>query len=164
MCRSLQRLLILILPLLASDTTAFLHNPRQSVEQQNISYRLPNETYPEHYAIHLKTNIHDGNFSFTGKVEITIVTREVTSTIVIHARQLEISEVKLWNTIGTPTEILLDPFEYDEVTEFVIIRLESGVLQSDTKYLLTVEYNGELRDDNLGFYRSSYRDANNQLV
>lgn len=156
--------LLLILPNLIISATAFIHDPKQSVEQEVISYRLPNETFPEHYAVHLKTNIHEANFSFTGRVEITIATREETSVVVVHARQLSISVVKLWNTLSTPTEIEIHPFEYDSVTEFVTIRLSDGILQSDQKFLLIIEYNGELREDNLGFYRSSYRDANNQLV
>ncbi|KAJ6643780.1 Aminopeptidase N [Pseudolycoriella hygida] len=145
-------------------TLADAQNVKVGVEQETISYRLPNETFPEHYEIHLTTNIHEGNFTFTGRVEITLVTREETSVIVVHARQLTITGVSLWNTLGTPTEIGTHPVEYDVVTEFVTVRLLNGVLESNQKFLLSIEYNGELREDNLGFYRSSYRDANDQLV
>lgn len=161
MCCSLWLLILLIPNCL---TSVVVNEPKLSVQQEKVSYRLPNETYPEHYTIHLNTNIHEANFSFTGRVEITVATREETSAIVVHARQLVISEVRLWNTFSTPTEIEINPFEYDAVTEFVTIRLTSGTLQSSEKFLLIIEYNGELREDNLGFYRSSYRDANDQLV
>lgn len=152
--------LLLIIPNLI---TAFIHNPKESLEPELISYRLPNETFPEHYTIHLTTNVHEANFTFTGRVEISIATREETSLIVVHARQLVIGRVRLWNTVP-PTEIEIHPFEYDSVTEFVTIRLVNGVLENNRKFLVVIEYHGELRDDNLGFYRSSYRDANNQLV
>lgn len=159
-----QRFLLLILLNLIICATAFVYDPKQSVKQETISYRLPIESFPEHYAVHLKTNIHEANFTFTGRVEITIAIREDTSMVVVHARQLSISEVRLWNTLNPPTVIEIHPFEYDPVTEFVTISLLDGILQSGQKFLLTIEYNGELRDDNLGFYRSSYRDADNQLV
>lgn len=154
----------LIIPNLIICASSLTKNPKQSVKQDVISYRLPNETYPEHYNIQLTTNIHEGDFRFTGKVGITIITREETSLIVVHARQLVIGEVSLWNTLTPPTEIEIYPIEYDAVTEFVTIRLLNGVLQSNQRYFVIIEYNGELREDNLGFYRSSYRDADNRLV
>lgn len=157
-------LLLLIIPNFLTSAIAFANNPKQSVEQEIISYRLPNETFPEHYAIHLTTKVHEANFTFTGRVEITIVTRVETSVITVHARQLTIGGVRLWNTLSNPTEIGIHPAEYDAVKEFVTIKLLNGVLQSDQKFLLIIEYVGELREDNLGFYRSSYRDADNQLV
>lgn len=156
--------LLLIIPTLFTCVTAFKTNSKQSVQQEIVSYRLPNETFPEHYAIHLTTNIHEANFAFTGRVEITIGTREDTSTIVVHARQLVINSVKLWNTLTIPTEIEILPFDYSAITEFVTITLLNGVLQNNQRFLLIIEYNGELREDNLGFYRSSYRDVDGQLV
>lgn len=158
-------LLLLVIPNLITCNIAFIQNPKQSVEQEVISYRLPNATFPEHYTIHLKTNIHENDFNFTGKVEIIIFTREETSVIVVHARQLTIDNVSLWNIVDS-TEIEINPIEhdYDTVTEFVTIRVLNGVLQVNQRFRLIIEYNGILREDNLGFYRSSYRDVNNQLV
>lgn len=158
--------LVFLIPCFLTSATAFVHlDPKQTVVQQDgVSYRLPNETFPVHYAVHLKTNIHEADFRFTGRVEIMLSTRQETSTIVVHARQLVIDQVRLWNTLSPPTEIRVLPAEYDNVTEFVTVRLVSGALQANQNFMLAIEYTGELRDDNLGFYRSSYRDANNQLV
>lgn len=155
-------LLILIIPNLITCTLAFLYNPKQSVEQDVLSYRLPNNTLPVHYTIHLKTNLHEDDFSFSGTVEIRIVTLEETAEIIVHARQLTIGAVSLWTLSGAAIDI--NPIGYDTVTEFVTIRVLNGVLQSNQQFLLRIEYRGELREDNLGFYRSSYRDENNQLV
>lgn len=152
---------LLIIPILL--TTSVASNPKQSVEQEIISYRLPNETYPVHYDVYLTTNIHEANFNFTGRVEITIATREETSVITVHARQLIIGGVRLLS-LNSNVEIALHPYEYDDLTEFVTIRVLDGVLLRNQNFLLIIEYVGELREDNLGFYRSSYRDADNQLV
>ncbi|KAG4078826.1 hypothetical protein HA402_015416 [Bradysia odoriphaga] len=159
MCCALLFLILLIPNLITTASASF-----SSFQQESISYRLPNETFPENYVVHLKTDIHEGNFNFSGRVEITVAVRDQTSEIVVHARQLVIDDVKLWNVLSSTTEIQIQPFEYDAVTEFVTIRLVSGALLTNQKYLLVIEYNGQLRDDNLGFYRSSYRDADNQLV
>lgn len=157
-------LFLLIIPNIITSSIAFIQNPKQSLQQETISYRLPNNTFPEHYTIHLKTNVHEEDFSFTGEVKITVVTRTETTFIVVHARQLVIGEVSLWNTLTIPTEIGIHPIEYDPITEFVTIRLLNGFLPSNERFLLIIAYNGELREDNLGFYRSSYRDADNRLV
>ncbi|TMW48643.1 hypothetical protein DOY81_006273 [Sarcophaga bullata] len=65
-----------------------LENPNGRAEVAEVlNYRLPNNTYPVHYAIELTTAVHSGQRPFTGIVVIDIVVAEATTQIVLHARQ-----------------------------------------------------------------------------
>lgn len=120
------------------------------------SYRLPNNTYPEEYDISLVTRIHAGDFAFSGVVRISITTFEnVSSSIVLHHRQLAIGNIKLWTTNANPVEVPVGAYSYVLQTELLTIPVTNG-LSANTKYTLVIEYTGELRLDNGGFYRSSY--------
>lgn len=117
-------------------------------------YRLPNDTVPETYDITLTTQINDADFIFYGNVRIGILTREATQRITIHHRQLTIIVIRLWTTTGQ--QIGVNPYSYDATLEFLEIPVET-TLPAGTRYVLDIDYMGTLREDNYGFYRSSYR-------
>lgn len=119
-------------------------------------YRLPNDTAPETYDITLTTRIDNGNFEFSGFVQIGILANEATQRITLHHRRLTIISVELWSTTTTPQEIPVGAFSYDAELEFLQIPVPSG-LTAGSRYLLSIDYMGTLREDNAGFYRSSYR-------
>lgn len=123
---------------------------------EEYNYRLPNNTRPVHYGVHLTTNIDKGDFDFTGSVTITLEALEDTNNITIHYRQLTINDVKLIDA-ATEQEIKFDEPTYDEVTEHFVFSLETPLVNG-SEYKLTIEYNATLRQDLAGFHRSSYRD------
>lgn len=120
------------------------------------NYRLPNNTRPVHYDIHLTTNIDKGDFDFTGVVAITLEALENTNNITIQYRQVTINDVKLVNA-QTEQEINFDEPTYDEITEHFVVPLKTSLVKG-TNYKLTIEYNATLRQDLAGFHRSSYKD------
>uniref|UniRef100_A0A336M3W6 CSON008207 protein n=1 Tax=Culicoides sonorensis TaxID=179676 RepID=A0A336M3W6_CULSO len=126
------------------------------------NYRLPNNTRPLHYNIHLTTNIEQADFDFYGSVEITLEAVENTKNLTIHYRQLTINEVKLID-VETKKEIKFNEPHYDEITEHFVIPVESELVNG-TQYLLSIEYNGTLRDDLAGFHKSSYTDDDGNVV
>lgn len=119
-----------------------------------ISYRLPNNTKPERYEITLVTNIDRNDFNFSGKVVIDIFVLNASSAITLHARRLRIKSINLIEKT-TATKIETFPFTYNKTTEFLTVPTQSQ-LQKDSKYSLTVEYEGKLRSDLFGFYHSFY--------
>lgn len=119
-------------------------------------YRLPNDTVPETYDITLWTRIDRADFSFEGNVQIGILAVEATQRITLHQRQLIIANAKLYTTTNPTQEINVDSFDYDPVLEFLQIHVTQG-LTAGTRYTLSIDYTGTLREDNYGFYRSSYR-------
>lgn len=134
-------------------------NTFDASDTNGVNYRLPNNTKPEHYAISLETNVHENNFTFLGQVTITLRALEATKNITIHHRQLTIGRVILQeadNIIPIKVDI-----SYDKTTEFLVITVPDG-LKKDQRYKLLIIYDGTLRTDMGGFYRSSYVNSKNE--
>lgn len=119
----------------------------------NLKYRLPTKTRPLEYNIQLQTRIDQGQFGFYGTVVIKIEAVEKTREISLHYRQLLIESVVLKSAEQT-----IDTFypEYDKVTEILTLRTKNTDLEPKKEYVLSIKYQGELRKDQGGFYRSSY--------
>lgn len=134
-------------------------------DENGRSYRLPNDTVPETYDITLTTRIDNANFIFNGNVRIGILAREATQLITLHHRQLTIVDVHLWTTANPPQEIAVGDYRYDPVVEFleIPVTLLPGLV-AGTRYVLSIDYTGTLRQDDNGFYRSSYRDDSGQQI
>ena len=132
------------------------------IDDDDLNYRLPNNSRPIRYDLWLKTDVDKNNFDFSGRVKIHIKILEPTQQITLHARQLTIDNVDLLNTDNTLRQANL-VHNYDEVLEFLIISLPSQ-LTVDDELILDITYQGILREDGSGFYRASYRDENDNQV
>ncbi|XP_053674430.1 aminopeptidase N-like [Anopheles nili] len=144
-----------------------------AAQNSDLNYRLPNNTYPIRYNIEITTRIHDdtiGNdrFRFDGKVTIHLKTineqMSLSNSITLNYRQINITHVKLWSIVQDSWEIVLldddESFTMDPVREFLTIRSPQPL---NGTYYLELKYTGILREDNAGFYRSSYRDDNGNI-
>lgn len=135
----------------------------ETSEDDYIGYRLPNDTRPETYDIHLRTWVHEENFEFEGLVNIGIVTVNETSAITLHTRQLNIVQVRLLTTADIPSLISIGPYTYNSTFEFMRIPINS-VLPANTRYVVEIRYTGTLRQNQGGFYRSSYLNDAGQRI
>lgn len=127
-----------------------------------VEYRLPNHTFPIHYDISLNTNIHAGDFAFTGSVEILFGVIEATSEIILHHRQLTIHRVDLLTGTGNIIEENVI-WSYEVAREFLTIPFPNALVVG-TEYMVRITYGGTLRTDDAGFYRSSYINLNGDRV
>lgn len=127
-----------------------------------IDYRLPNDTKPVLYTIALETNVHEGNFDFTGNVQIEIDVLKATDVITLHYRQLTILDVKMLNENGREIDIV-ENWTFREDREFLDINL-TEMLEEEIPYTIVIDYEGTLRDDEAGFYRSSYLNKEGEEV
>lgn len=159
---------LLLVLCVATLVTAFDENPRirhksrASLKEKSISkfkdpefgieYRLPNDTKPIHYDITLRTDIHNGDFEFSGTVMINIQAVNKAAEIVLHYRYLVIRNVVLYNAGGVLQADV--PFQYKDDVEFMVIT--PTIPLNPGNYQVVINYSGQLRDDNAGFYRSSY--------
>lgn len=126
-------------------------------DQLNVNFRLPNNTRPISYDVHLNTNVHlQTDFGFSGQVVIRFVVLETSRTITLHHRQLTIGTASLVAVSNPNTPIALNAFEYDPTSEFLTYTLSLTDLIVGSEYFLTIAYSGVLRTDENGFYRSSY--------
>lgn len=127
-----------------------------STRQEGIQYRLPNDTFPLHYKVHLNTRVDKEDFDFTGEVRIDIGVAVATNKITIHALQLTPETVTLYKQ-GTPaTEIPIQAVNQETTTDFLTITTVSEQLLTTEKYSLDISFKGQLRNDEAGFYRAWY--------
>ncbi|XP_018799750.1 PREDICTED: aminopeptidase N [Bactrocera latifrons] len=130
----------------------------------DLDYRLPNTTEPVHYDVELTTNVHNGTKAFQGTVNIVIKVIEDTRTIVLHQRQLSIVKVTIKNTdLANPAEETLN-ISYEEEREFLSLTPANQTLTfiKGSNWNLTISYTGVLREDNAGFYLSTYTSLQGQ--
>ena len=131
-------------------------------DHDGLSYRLPNNTMPLHYNIELTTNVHKPNFAFNGKVTISVKVLTTTNSITLQSRLLVIENIQLLtvNSIVITTNAI---YRIDEDVEFLIITLPIE-LKVNEIVMIVITYNGILRDDNMGFYHSSYLNTDKKPV
>lgn len=124
------------------------------------SERLLDDITPHSYDIFVTTNIHDAVFDFNGKVIIHITSNKSTSLILLHSYLLTLNEIKVTTIDGI---VIGTTFVMNEETHQVRIDTTT-TLQLDQQYVIEIDYSGNLRTDDVGFYRSSYYDEDNNLV
>lgn len=159
--------ILLVLAKLGESSAPFeLAESFQSVQPlADGEYRLPDNTKPISYKVHLKTDVHildeaiRETFRFTGHVEIKIAPQIDTDFIRIHSRKINITGTpSLTTEAGTPVELADGAPEIDEKHDFLTFKLRdpNTPLLPSVVYVLSLDYEGWLRDDNQGFYYSFY--------
>lgn len=133
--------------------------------EDDMGYRLPNTTMPELYTISIVTLIDQNIFNFDGLVRINIVALENTTEIILHSRQLTILSTTISKMSDPSRPIPIAITFIDLVTDFLTIRLAQGyALEAGERYFIEIFYSGILREDDAGFYRSSYVNENGTTV
>lgn len=121
-----------------------------------VNYRLPNDTIPIHYDISLTTNIHTGNRAFSGEVKIEFTALEETDVLTLHAMQMTISSIRITTAAGAELVNTASAFTIDTANDFLRIPLPNR-LTVDARYFVEIKYTNNLRQDDAGFYVSSYQ-------
>lgn len=123
------------------------------------TYRLPNDTRPVRYDIHLKTDVDKADFNFNGRVKIHIRAVEVTSVVTLQYRDITIAKVSL---IGiSDDQIITDGLSFELISQFEFLKISlPNPLQVNDEIRLEIHYNGTLNPSNTGagFYRASYEE------
>lgn len=131
--------------------------------EDELDYRLPNNTRPIKYNLFITTDIHKDEREFSGKVDIQIRVLEDSHDITLHYRQIKITNVDLFSSSNVLVESNV-AISYREDVEFLIIKPTVVSLTKGTIYWIAINYEGRLRDDNMGFYRSTFVDRNGIVV
>lgn len=126
--------------------------------QQDLDYRLPKTVIPSSYEILLMPKLKD-DFKFEGRVHINATIQKLTNTITLHYKKIEI--LKLTITCNKELQEITNT-TYNNITEKYEITLKNDLI-AETKVSINIAYRGNLRDDMIGFYRSSYFDYKGTL-
>lgn len=118
--------------------------------------RLPKTVSPLHYDMTIHPNLT--TLDFTGVVRIQLDVHEDTSVIVLHAKQMHISNALLLAPEGArPLQVL----EYPQSHQLGL--LSDSVLTRGRKYEVQLEFAANLSDSFHGFYKSSYRTSSGEV-
>lgn len=157
------RILFLIISLevfLISGHTKDISEDESKVKDDLSSenYRLPTTMHPTSYEITLFPKL-TGNFSFKGEVKINVTVDTPTKFIVLHQGNL----LNVNASVSAENEWLeIEKQSYDKENEQYNIQLKDD-LKVGNEILLHFTYDGFLRDDMIGFYKSSYITDDNRL-
>ncbi|XP_038161771.1 endoplasmic reticulum aminopeptidase 1b [Cyprinodon tularosa] len=118
--------------------------------------RLPTTISPLHYDLTIHPNLT--TLDFTGVVRISLDVREDTSVIILHAKQMLISNVMLLAPEGIrPLRVL----EYPRFHQLAL--LSDSVLTKGRNYEVQLEFAANLSDSFHGFYKGSYRTSSGEV-
>lgn len=158
---------VLAICLLSLSVFASFHVPTRQERialDENHSFRLATTSFPIHYDLYLKTNVHDeGNRSFTGHVEIEVEFIENSRHLELNCGQIGINFAKVSDSDGN-TIIERVPLIFDDDREILIITNEVGDFEAGQRYFIYMDFYADLRLDGTGFYRSFYEDENKGTV
>lgn len=129
------------------------------------SLRLPNDTYPLEYHLHISSNIHLGDFQFNGNATIDIEIRRSTNEIVLHAKNLTDIEITLRlldNDKPDATGEVVDDVThtYDPQGTFLVIhpRENYQAFEAGQRYRLEILYTGLMGTRPKGLYWMAYEE------
>nr|XP_034325215.1 endoplasmic reticulum aminopeptidase 1 isoform X2 [Crassostrea gigas] len=117
--------------------------------------RLPQSVIPLEYDIFLHPNLTE--FMFSGKVEIKCVIRETTNFIVLHSKDLVISQTTLTTIPSNEQKEVRLQMKNDTDQLFLIME---DAIPKDAEILITIVFDGILTRNGDGFYLSNYVDSN----
>lgn len=127
----------------------------QGYDGQTVdSGRLPDNTEPRSYALRVEPNLEPENASFAGSVDITIAVMTATSTITLNSKGLVLHDIRVTDE-NTDRDISVSSWSYVEDREQVVISMDGHVL-ANRRYTIRIKFEGILRDDGTGFYKSGY--------
>lgn len=181
LCSSLAAILMLSVVLLAvlvrpssSDSTEGRSTEKRSAfrldEEKHIykdtkgdefnwqNLRLPTDIKPLRYLVYLHPNLT--TFHFSGKVDVLFKCEKATSEIVLHAKHMTFAKtlpkVVLIVNGKTPSKnIGVNSIRECQELEMISIELKEP-LEKGKIYFLKIEFESQLADKLVGFYKSSY--------
>lgn len=127
------------------------------------SWRISNNTVPINYDVHINTTFEKEDFAFNGTVVIKLKIENFPDEIQFHKNLLDIQNILLRSPSGQEINTTLTASKTLE-NQIYGLKFNSGVHKEIGTYSLTIKYNGTLRDDKLGFYRSNYTNAKGETV
>ncbi|XP_014296929.2 putative aminopeptidase-2 [Microplitis demolitor] len=144
------------LPLLTSNENNYQANNDPLKENvHNIDFRLPKNFIPLSYTIILNPILDEvQNFTFTGNVTILTRVEKVTDELILHhGKSIAIDSIALINNKVGALDVRGDNY-YEKTEKHVYILNKYLPEKSITE--IKINYSGILRDDMIGFYKSSY--------
>ncbi|XP_060860635.1 glutamyl aminopeptidase-like [Metopolophium dirhodum] len=132
----------------------------QAKSDPSSSYRLPRDTKPLAYGLRLVPKYDKGSdlYTFGGQVEILIYINCITPNVTLNAKDMQIQSVAI-TELKTQKDQVVDSYELDNDAEILYIYAQNNLLPY-RRYQVKIVFQGLLRTDMTGFYRSMYKENN----
>ena len=122
--------------------------------------RLPLHLIPLAYKVQLTPFIVPDNYTIRGYAEIRMRCDAPGRNVTVHAADLAMmNETIVVEEVGTGKNIPIRKHSYDFDREFHVAHLRS-TLEKGKEYVIKIHFTAVLSDSLKGFYRSTYKDAN----
>lgn len=119
-------------------------------QQQAKIFRLPDNLKPISYDLKMVPYL-EGNFTFSGQVNISLLVTKSTKNILMHSRNLNISTLEVYRR----TKKIACNFTLLPNDEILSISCQSRLFRNN--YVeVRIKFKGLLNDRRVGFYRGSY--------
>ncbi|KAH8342030.1 hypothetical protein KR059_009357 [Drosophila kikkawai] len=129
------------------------------------SLRLPNETFPLLYRLHISSDIHQGTLLFSGNATIDVAIRQSTNEIVLHAKNLTDIQITVRQLTGNEVEggwEIVDDLTHtvNQDAAFLIIhpRENYQAFEAGQRYRLEILYTAIMKSKPMGLYYMDYKD------
>ncbi|XP_015795165.1 endoplasmic reticulum aminopeptidase 1-like [Tetranychus urticae] len=121
--------------------------------------RLPNFIKPIHYDIFMHPNLT--TFINRGSVEISIISEEAVDFILVHGKQLNLTQITITKFNDESERITVDKVLENDEFELIHIKLVNN-LETNTEYVVKINFTKSLEERLEGFYISSYMDSSSE--
>lgn len=118
--------------------------------------KLLTQLEPRSYHIHL--NIDSDNTAFTGQSTLEAATKEETSVLTLHAKDLSIDTATV---ASEGADLAVADITYDDEAQTVSLSLEETIA-ADTTLTLSFDYHGDITDSMHGIYPANYEEEGGQ--
>lgn len=147
---------------LTGDSLGNLTDHHPGSDKKPVNLRLPTNVVPRHYALTLQPFFEVGNFSFEGRVNVTVDVIRETSTITLHSHELSVSGVQVFrNRSGDLEELGVRNTWTDLPKQFLIIETNTS-LTAGSQIVVIIGFHSHLSTDLRGFYVMKYTDTRNR--
>lgn len=130
------------------------HDPLEDTS----TYRLSNTTEPVRYELWMESQIHNGDFAFSGRVAITIRVLESTRQIQLNSVGLDIHNLYYYELFSDQKTSEIFPISRTVEDNQIINLNTESMLLSGRYYVVTLEFTGQLQNQIRGFFYSRYLD------
>lgn len=144
----------------SDDISSTRHSNNSDSEQFVMDvFRLPTDVFPVSYTLEVTTDFE--NLAYSGRVEIDIQATAPTCHVIFNSKDLRITGIRVVDK-KINTSLKLEEYYLVEKNEqfVVVLNKTSKCLSANRLYTLKVEFEAPLRNDMIGYYKSSYKENN----
>lgn len=119
------------------------------------SIRLPTTSIPLHYDLQLQIDVEEARYSGAAAIRLKVTSENVNLIALNYHPEVEVGEVLIYLASDNTQSNLLDRINPSPTTQ-IIQFLTNSTLVPSSEYVISMDFEGAIRNDLKGLYMSSY--------